>query len=63
MLILTRNAGQSLRIGDDIVLRVLRIQDGQVRLGIEAPRDIEIERDNAKRDKAGNLRREIDGNR
>ena len=63
MLILTRNAGQSLRIGDDIVLRVLRIQEGQVRLGIEAPRDIEIERDNAKRDKAGNLRREIDGNR
>ena len=63
MLILTRNAGQSLRIGDDIVVRVLRIQEGQVRLGIEAPRDIEIERDDAKRDKAGNLRREIDGNR
>ena len=63
MLILTRNAGQSLRIGDDIVLRVLRIQDGQVRLGIEAPRHIEVERDDAKRDKAGNLRREIDGNR
>lgn len=45
MLILTRGAGESLLIGDEVRVKVLGIRGGQVRLGVEAPRDIEIFRE------------------
>jgi len=38
MLVLTRKRGEKIIIGEDIELTVLRITDGSVRLGIEAPR-------------------------
>jgi carbon storage regulator len=45
MLILTRNAGQTIKVGDDISLTVLGVQGNQVRIGIEAPRDISVHRE------------------
>jgi len=42
MLILTRLPGQTLLIGDDIVMEVLGVQGQQVRLGLTAPRGITI---------------------
>lgn len=42
MLILARKKNQSLRIGDNITVTVLEIQGDQVRLGINAPHDIQI---------------------
>ena len=37
MLILTRRTGESIRINDDIVIRILRFKGNQVALGIDAP--------------------------
>jgi len=62
MLILTRSPGQVLHIGDDITLTLLTVRNGQVRIGIEAPRNIEIVREEAKTDAQGNPR-EVSGNR
>ncbi len=45
MLILTRRVSESLMIGDDINITVLAIRDGQVRLGIDAPKDIAVYRE------------------
>ncbi len=42
MLILTRSPGQTLLIGDDIVVEVLAVNGQQVKLGLTAPRDITI---------------------
>lgn len=42
MLILARKKNQSLRIGDNIIITVADIQGDQVRLGISAPKDIQI---------------------
>lgn len=44
MLILTRKPGESIRIGDDIVVAVMGVNGNQVRVGIEAPRDVNIAR-------------------
>jgi carbon storage regulator len=45
MLVLTRKRGEGVAIGPDIRIVVLGIQNGQVRLGVEAPRTIEVHRD------------------
>ncbi|MCP3907940.1 MAG: carbon storage regulator CsrA [Oceanicoccus sp.] len=45
MLILTRSIGQRIRISDDISITVLDVQGMQVKLGIEAPKDIEVHRE------------------
>lgn len=42
MLIITRKKGQSLMIGDDIEITVSKIEDGSVKLGINAPKNINI---------------------
>ncbi|WP_315070743.1 carbon storage regulator CsrA [uncultured Clostridium sp.] len=42
MLIITRKKGESLMIGEDIEIIVSKIDDGSVKLGIKAPRNIEI---------------------
>ena len=41
-LLLTRNAGEKIDIGDDIEITVVKVQSGQVKLGIKAPKDISI---------------------
>lgn len=45
MLVLTRRSGQAIRIGDDVVVRVLSAEGGQLRLGIEAPREVRVHRE------------------
>ena len=45
MLVLTRNQGQSILIGDDIKLTIVSTKGGQVRFGIEAPPNLTILRE------------------
>lgn len=45
MLVLTRKRGERIRIGEDIVLTIVRIDSRTVRVGIEAPADTGIVRD------------------
>jgi carbon storage regulator len=45
MLVLTRRTGQSIRIGDDIVITVLEATRDQVRIGIRAPRSVGVHRE------------------
>lgn len=44
MLILTRKKDESIVIGDNIEIKVVSIEDGKVKLGINAPKNIEIHR-------------------
>jgi carbon storage regulator len=44
MLVLTRKTDESIVIGDDIVVTVIRVRDGKVRLGIEAPKEVAVHR-------------------
>lgn len=44
MLILTRRIGESIHIGDDITIVVLDVKGSQVRLGVEAPQGVAIDR-------------------
>ena len=44
MLVLTRKLMEKLYIGDDICVTVVRLDSGQVRLGIEAPREVAVVR-------------------
>ena len=45
MLVLSRKAEESMYIGDDIKITVLDIRGGQVRIGITAPDDVKIHRE------------------
>ena len=45
MLILTRKVGESVAIGDDIQVSVVEIKGTQVKLGIRAPRDVMVHRE------------------
>lgn len=42
MLVITRKKDESLLIGDDIEIKIVKIEDGSVKLAISAPRDITI---------------------
>jgi carbon storage regulator len=44
MLVLTRKLMEKLYIGDNVCVTVVRLEGGQVRLGIEAPRDVAVVR-------------------
>lgn len=52
MLALTRRIGESLLVGEDVVITVFHISGTQVRLGIEAPVDVCIRREEPKRNPA-----------
>ena len=45
MLILTRKIGQSIRIDDSIVITVVELRGGNIRLGIDAPRQVKVYRE------------------
>ncbi|NMF03254.1 carbon storage regulator CsrA [Clostridium beijerinckii] len=42
MLIITRKKGESLMIGDDIEIVISKVDDGSVKIGIKAPKDVSI---------------------
>lgn len=42
MLVLTRKTGESIKIGDNIEITVLSVKNDQVKIGINAPKDLEI---------------------
>ncbi len=45
MLVLTRKVGESLIIGDNIKITICAVNNSQIRVGIQAPKDIEIHRE------------------
>jgi carbon storage regulator len=45
MLILTRRVGESLIIGDDVVVNVLGVKGNQVRIGVDAPKNVSVHRE------------------
>ena len=45
MLILTRRVGETIVIGDDVIITVLGIKGNQVRIGINAPKDVSVHRE------------------
>ena len=45
MLILTRRIGESLIIGDDIVINILGVKGNQIRIGVNAPKEISVHRE------------------
>ena len=49
MLILTRRVGETFHIGDNISVTVVEVNGNQVRIGIAAPKDVVIMRDDAKK--------------
>jgi len=57
MLVLTRKIGEIVRVGGDVTVQVLEIKAGQVKLGLEAPRRVQIYREEVyKQIEAENLR-------
>lgn len=42
MLVLSRKAGQAIRIGDTVVVKVLRVKGNQIKIGIESPKSTKI---------------------
>ncbi len=45
MLVLTRRVNERIMIGDDVVVTVLEVRGDQVRIGIDAPRDVKVFRE------------------
>ena len=54
MLILTRKANETLTVGDDVTVTILGVKGNQIRIGVNAPKEISVHREEVyKRIKAG----------
>ena len=47
MLILARRVGETLMIGDDVTITILSVRDGQIRIGVNAPKNTAVQREEA----------------
>lgn len=45
MLILTRKTGESIMIGDSVLVKVLGVRAGQIKIGVDAPKDLPVHRE------------------
>ncbi|MBD3316454.1 MAG: carbon storage regulator CsrA [Chitinivibrionales bacterium] len=45
MLVLTRKIGESIRIGDDVIVKIVDLDNRQVKIGIQAPRSVAVNRE------------------
>ena len=45
MLILTRKIGESIMVGDNVTVKVLGVRSGQVKIGVDAPKDLPVHRE------------------
>ena len=45
MLVLSRRAGEKIRIGNDVVITVTQVSKGRVRIGIDAPSEVPVQRE------------------
>lgn len=57
MLILTRRVGESIRIADNVTVTVLGVKGNQVRIGVEAPKNVTVDRQEIHERKVGNANR------
>ncbi len=59
MLILTRRVGETLMVGDEVTVTVLGVKGNQVRIGVNAPKDVSVHREEIyqriQREKVANL--------
>lgn len=55
MLVITRRKDESIYIGNDISIHIFGISNSQVKIGIKAPKDVQIARDNCIKDKDKNI--------
>ena len=44
MLVLTRKTGESIQIGDDITIKIVAVEGDQIKLGIDAPKNVDLHR-------------------
>jgi carbon storage regulator len=51
-LVLTRKTGQRIMVGDDIVITMLSAGDGKARIGVRAPGDVRVDREEVRRARA-----------
>jgi carbon storage regulator len=56
VLVLSRRVGESVVIGDEVVVRVLEVRGDTVRLGVEAPRSVEVHREEVLREREDGVR-------
>lgn len=62
MLVLSRHQGESIIIGDDIKIQIVDIRGDKIRIGIEAPKDVPVHREEVYRAiKSEGLRRGVEG--
>ena len=54
MLVLTRRVGDQIRIGDDVVITILGYRGNQVKVGIDAPRHVSVDREEIHQMKVAN---------